>query len=137
MDERSRPRVRDLHHFITRFHGSFKYGSTLFAIQRGEITLAEGDDRARRMGPALLRAHRGDPGSALSDQAHFIERIRMVSANELENRMTIEGPVAFVRPWQITIRYHRIMSLDRFIEFNCTENDRNPIVNGRLTIAPP
>ena len=61
----------------------------------------------------------------------------MVSANELENRMTIEGPVAFVRPWQITIRYHRIMSLDRFIEFNCTENDRNPIVNGRLTIAPP
>jgi hypothetical protein len=74
--------------------------------------------------------------AALSDQAHFSERIRMVKPDELEDQMTIEDPVAFVRPWQVTISYVRATGIDRFIGYDC-ENDRNPIVNGHLTIKSP
>ena len=91
------------------------------------------DTIARKAGPIGFFA----TAAQLSDQAHFIERIRMVNADELENQMTIEDSVAFVRPWRLTIRYQRIKDLDRFIEFDCAENDRNPIVNGRLTITAP
>ena len=74
--------------------------------------------------------------AALSDQAHFIERIRMIKPDELEDQMTIEDPVAFVHPWKVTIGYSRATNIDRFIGYDC-ENDRNPIVNGKLTIAAP
>jgi hypothetical protein len=90
------------------------------------------DTVARKAGPIGFFA----PASALSDQAHFIERIRMNKANELEDQMTIEDPVAFVHPWQVTIGYGRATGVDRFIGYDC-ENDRNPIVSGRLTIAAP
>ena len=72
----------------------------------------------------------------LSDQARFTERVRMLDHDTLEDQMTIEDPVAFVQPWRLTIRYHRVKGLDRFIGYDCS-NDRNPIVDGRLTIAPP
>jgi hypothetical protein len=74
--------------------------------------------------------------AALSDQAHFIERIRMTKPDELEDQMTIEDPVAFVHPWKVTIGYSRATHIDRFIGSDC-EHDRNPIVGGKLTIAPP
>ena len=90
------------------------------------------DTVARKAGPiGFLAVY-----SPLSDQAHFSERIRMVSRDVLEDQMTIEDPVAFVRPWKMTIRYSRVKDLDRFIGYDC-EHDRNPIVDGHLTIAPP
>jgi hypothetical protein len=90
------------------------------------------DTVARKAGPIGFFA----PAAALSDQAHFIERIRMTNPNELEDQMTIEDPIAFVRPWQVTIGYRRATGIDRFIGYDC-ESDRNPIVSGRFTIAPP
>ena len=48
--------------------------------------------------------------------------------------MTIEDPLRFVRPWELTITYKRVTDLDRMIETNCSENDRNPIVNGEFTL---
>ena len=90
------------------------------------------DTVARKAGPiGFFAAY-----SPLSEQAHFIERIRMVSSDVLEDQMTIEDPVALVRPWTMTIRYSREKGLDRFIGYDC-EHDRNPIVDGHLTIAPP
>ena len=51
--------------------------------------------------------------------------------------MSIEDPVAFVKPMVMRLTYTRFKDLDRVIYLDCTENDRNLIVNGELTIAPP
>ena len=75
--------------------------------------------------------------SLLSDQAHFTERLRLLSRDELEDELTVEDPTALARAWHITLRFHRVAQLNRMIPYDCTENDRNPVVDGKLTIAPP
>ena len=77
------------------------------------------------------------PFVKLSDQARYVERIRLVGADRLENDMTIEDPVALERPWHLVLRHRRVKNLDRLIHFDCAENDRNPVIDGELTIAPP
>jgi hypothetical protein len=72
----------------------------------------------------------------LSDQAHFIERVRQIDKNTLEDKLTIEDPPRLLRPWTVTLRFTRVPDLTRFIPYDC-ESDRNPIENGKLTIAPP
>jgi hypothetical protein len=74
--------------------------------------------------------------SKLSEQARFTERIRMVNPNELENEMTIEDPIAFARPWTVKLKYRRVTDLPRLGNYDCVQNDRNPIVDGQLTIVP-
>jgi hypothetical protein len=74
---------------------------------------------------------------ALSEQAHFTERLRMVSADRFENELTIEDPVALTAPWKVTIPYVRVTDLDRMVHGLCDENDRNPVVDGKIVIAPP
>jgi len=64
------------------------------------------------------------------------EHIRKVDANTLENRMTIVDPLRFTRPWELTIRYTRAVGLDRLIQYGC-EDDRHPLVDGKLVVAPP
>lgn len=76
------------------------------------------------------------PLSKLSDRAHFTERVRRVSLDELQNEMTIEDPVALARPWTITLKYRRVTDLDRLGNYDCVQNDRNPVVDGKLTIRP-
>ena len=75
-------------------------------------------------------------GAKLSERAHFTEHLRMLDADILEDRMTIEDPLRFTRPWEVSLRYRRVKNLDRLIATGC-EHDRNPVVNGRLVIAPP
>jgi hypothetical protein len=72
----------------------------------------------------------------LSLQAHFIERIRM-TGDQLEDRMTIVDPVAFGAPWHISRTYRRVAHVHRMIYEDCGGENRNPIVNGRYTLAPP
>ena len=72
----------------------------------------------------------------LSDRAHFTERLRRIDQNTLEDLLTIDDPLRFTRPWQLTIRYTRVTDLDRMLPYDC-EHDRNPVVNGKLTIEPP
>ena len=72
---------------------------------------------------------------AVSEQAHFTERVRRLDANTLEDELTIDDPQRFVRPWTMKIHYSRVPDLNRLIPYEC-EADRNPIVNGNLTIAP-
>ncbi len=72
----------------------------------------------------------------LSGQAHFIERIRMIG-DRLEDRMTIIDPVMFSAPWHIRRAYRRVANLHRMIYEDCTGEDRNSVVNGRYTLAPP
>jgi hypothetical protein len=91
-------------------------------------------DTVARVADAPLRF--AAPLIKLSDQARFTERVRLAAPDRLENDMTIEDPVALERPWRIRLTYRRVTNLDRMIYHNCTENDRNPVVDGRITITP-
>ncbi len=74
--------------------------------------------------------------NSLSAQAHFTERVRRLDKNSLENQLTIDDPVALIHPWKMTFHYTRAADLNRMLPWDCT-NDRNPVVNGKLTVAPP
>jgi hypothetical protein len=78
------------------------------------------------------------PGIAeLGDRAHFVERLRRVDADDMQNDLTIEDAPRFAHPWHISIRYKRVRNVDRMIHTDCIENERNVVVNGRMTITPP
>jgi len=91
------------------------------------------DTIARKSGAVTPRA----PLTILSDQAHFIERLREVSEDRLEDQFTIEDPLTLAHPWHMTLEYNRVKELDRLLPYDCTENDRNPVIDGKMTIAPP
>lgn len=92
------------------------------------------DTIERKAGPLISVPHFVSPD--LSEQAHFLERLRMLDANTLQNEMTIEDPERLAGPWKVTLRYRRVTNMERLIPTNCTENERNPVVNGQVTIAP-
>jgi hypothetical protein len=89
------------------------------------------DTIARTAGPISMFGP-----SALSEQAHFTERVRRIDKNTLEDQMTIEDAVSLLHPWVVTLKYGRVQDLDRFILYDC-DSDRNPVENDKLTIAPP
>jgi len=92
------------------------------------------DTIERKGGPIVPIPHFVSPD--LSEQAHFVERLRRVDRNTLQNELTIEDPARFARPWKLTLRYRRVTNMDRLIPTDCTENERNPVVDGKVTIAP-
>jgi hypothetical protein len=51
--------------------------------------------------------------------------------------MTVEDPVALSHLWHVTSRYHRVPNMNRLFDEVCGETERNPVVNGKFTIAPP
>jgi hypothetical protein len=77
--------------------------------------------------------------ATLSEKAVFNERIRQVDANTLENQVSIEDPVALTKPWTFTKHYARSKKGIWAAEpEKCGDpEDRNPIVNGRLTTVMP
>jgi hypothetical protein len=67
-------------------------------------------------------------GAKHSDQFRLVERISLSPDNPdvLVNELTMTDPVAFSGPYQLRVSYRR----DRhgaLIEFQCAENDRNPV----------
>jgi hypothetical protein len=100
------------------------------SIGRWEGQILVVDTIGREAGPI------GDRNQ-LSDQAHFVERIRLISKDRMEDQMTIEDSVAFAHPWKVTLTFRRMKGVDRLVPVDCQENDRNPIVNGEFKIAPP
>ena len=94
------------------------------------------DTIARKPGQIVVDAPSGSVAE-LSDRAHFSERIRRLDADSMQDDLTIDDPLRFSHPWRLTVRYRHITDLDRMIETNCTENDRNPVVKGHYVIAPP
>jgi hypothetical protein len=75
--------------------------------------------------------------SELSDRAHFTERLRMVNRDEIEDQLTIEDPIALIRPWRMVLEFKRVPEMKRMVPFDCTENERNPVVDGKITITTP
>ena len=71
-----------------------------------------------------------------SSAAHFTERIRKVGKDRLEDTMTMEDPAALTQPWTVTLPYTRVTTIDRLVHGDCMENDRNAVVDGKLTVTP-
>jgi hypothetical protein len=71
----------------------------------------------------------------MSDQMHFVERMRMAGPDELRDEFTLEDPVALTEPYVVTFSFARVTETNRMIdETECdSSTDRNPIVNGRFT----
>jgi hypothetical protein len=75
--------------------------------------------------------------AAFSDQAHFKERIRMTGQDSMEDQMTIEDPVAFTRPWNLTLDYKRVTFLDRLDPYYCELDQRIDFdKDGKMLIKP-
>lgn len=79
--------------------------------------------------------------TTLSDQAKYHERLRMLNPDTLEDSVTVEDSTALKVPYAFTRHYHRDKGMIRVAEeLDCEmsgTNDRNPVVNGQYTIAPP
>ena len=96
------------------------------------------DTIARRIGPiSWYGSTLPIPSAQLSGRAHFTERLRPVGSDAMQDDMTIDDPERFAHPWKISIRYRRVTDIDRLLTVDCSENDRNPIVNGQFTLRPP
>jgi hypothetical protein len=76
------------------------------------------------------------PVAGLGVRAHFIERVRRIDRDTLQDELTIEDPDRFTQPWKMTLTYSRVTNMDRMLPTDC-ENDRNPVVAGKLVITPP
>jgi hypothetical protein len=101
------------------------------SIGRWERTTLVIDTIETQPGPIFV------PGTAdLSARAHFTERVRMIDHDTLQDDLTIDDPLRFAHPWHLSIRWHRVLDQDRLLPWNCA-NNRNPVVNGKVSFAPP
>jgi hypothetical protein len=73
----------------------------------------------------------------VSPSARFVERIRRLSRDRIDDQLTVEDPVSLTHPLTVTIPYKRVTSIDRIVHGDCMENDRNPVVNGEIVIEQP
>jgi hypothetical protein len=67
-------------------------------------------------------------GMGHSKALHLIERMHQVKGDPetLVDEMTVEDPQALEKPWQRLFTYKRSREL-QLLEFECAENDRNPV----------
>ena len=72
----------------------------------------------------------------LSEQARYVERLRMTGPDRIESVMTITDPVALSAPWVVNLVYERAKGLDRLIHDDY-DNDRSEVEGGLFTILPP
>ena len=73
----------------------------------------------------------------LTQQARYIERMRMIDKGHLEDQMTIIDPANLTAPWRMRRTYERVQHIHRMVYEDCEGEERNPIVNGHFTLAPP
>src|SRR5262249_25350387 len=72
----------------------------------------------------------------LSDQAHYVERLRRTGPDSMEMQMTIEDPGTLARPWVVKLAYKRAATMDRMFH-EAFQNDRSVPDGDSATIAPP
>jgi hypothetical protein len=81
-----------------------------------------------------------DPGNVIpvsvqntptSDRLHIKERIRLLKGGILEDKISVEDPVAFTRPYQATFTFKRLTDLNRMVYEDCDENPRDFIKDGK------
>jgi hypothetical protein len=72
----------------------------------------------------------------LSPETHFVERIRMLDKDHLEDRITIVDPKNLTGPWHLRRTYRRVTHIQRMVYEDCEGEERNPIVDGKFTLTP-
>jgi hypothetical protein len=71
-----------------------------------------------------------------SEQARYVERIRMLSPTKIEDEFTITDPVTLTGPFKATVTYQPAEGFDRMISIDY-DNDRTDYDVGGGTIDPP
>ncbi len=66
-------------------------------------------------------------GAPHSDQLHVSERIRRIPGGVIEDKIVVEDPKAFTKPWLVTRSFQLHPDWD-LTEYVCEENQRNPIL---------
>ena len=69
-------------------------------------------------------------GTPHTEQLHTIERWTRLDLGRLENRVTIDDPGAYSRPWTVTFRARLQAPGDELMEYICQENNRYGIAGG-------
>ncbi len=72
----------------------------------------------------------------LSDDAHYVERLRMSAPDRIESEITVEDPVNLTAPMVAKVAYVRTPNLDRLV-YDAFDNDRSELEGDAFTIAPP
>jgi hypothetical protein len=72
----------------------------------------------------------------LSPDAHFVERLRMLDHDHLEDQITIIDAANLTAPWHLSRIYQRVTQIHRMVYEDCEGEERNPIVDGKFTLAP-
>jgi hypothetical protein len=72
----------------------------------------------------------------LSDQAHFVERLRAVAKDRIEGEMTITDPVTLAAPWTVHFAFVPA-GIDRMVHEGDTLLDREKVQGNAATIVPP
>jgi hypothetical protein len=72
----------------------------------------------------------------LSEQAHFVEQLRLVAPGRIEGEMTITDPVTLARPWTVHFAFVPA-GIDRLVYEGDPLLDRNRVEGDTVTIAPP
>jgi hypothetical protein len=71
----------------------------------------------------------------VSEQARFVERLRMTAPDRIESDITIEDAATLTRPWNLKMVYRRMESVDRLIH-EAFDNDRTGFDGQSFTIEP-
>jgi len=61
----------------------------------------------------------------------------MIDKDHLEDQMTVIDPINLTAPWHVRRTYERVAPVKRMVYEDCEGEERNPIVNGHFTLAPP
>jgi len=75
-------------------------------------------------------------GPPLSDDAHYVERLRKVGPDRIEGTVTITDPATLTQPWVVDVAYKRADGFERMISIDF-DNDRTGNEDGVNTIEPP
>lgn len=82
-----------------------------------------------------------DPGQYMffsppfSDDAHYVQRLRMTAPDRIESEMTVEDPATLTEPFVVNIAYVRAPNMDRLI-LDSFVNDRSELDGDVFTIVP-
>ncbi len=71
----------------------------------------------------------------LSQQAHYVERLRRTGPDSMELEMTIDDASTLTKPWVVKLTYKRAAGMDRMFH-EAFQNDRSVADGDTLTIAP-
>lgn len=128
---------RDLRHIYTDGRGHVAETERWNTVWGDSIGYWEGDTLVIET-VAVEEPHRYfNTNQPFSASATYVERIRRVAQDRIENQMTITDPERLEHPWTINLAYVPAPYMDRLIHDALT-NDRSELDEGGLfTILPP